>query len=596
MTTATRPTTTARTLARNTWLGGAALGVLFLSTAAEAASPDCARKCPVAHHRKHVAATPAENPLTGEVAALKAQVAALEQRLDASDAAARQAQASAAQAQSSAEAAQAAARNDQLAINQIPGQVDAAVAALPKPKTDALYFNNGVVKFTPGGFIAAESVYRTRGTGSDFSLPFGSIPYENSSTKSALTGEWRQTARQSRISGLAEANVDPNVKLTAYGEFDFLGAAQTANSNESNSYNLRIRLLYTTVDFKDEGFSVLAGQNWSLATLQNDGISPRHEVIPQTIDSQYVVGFVWERQPQLRITENFGNGLWVALSAETPQTDSIGGTAVLLPGIGSVTFNQPALGGSLFNATNSYSFNHVPDLIGKVAWDGGVGGHHLHVEGFGLWRDFYDRVGTGCNATGTSCTAFHNVDTSGGGGGFGVVAQLAPGLLDAQLSGLFGSGLGRYGSSQFSDVFEQADGALGGIRQSLFLAGLTAHATPTLDIWTYYGQEQDGASSYAVAGVPGGYGNPLFSNLGGCELTSELACSGNTQAVKEFTVGLWDNAYSGDYGRFRLGLQYVYVKRTSFDGEVDSKPLTFGQVTGDDNMVYTSIRYYPFQR
>src|SRR5262249_13936725 len=154
--------------------------------------------------------------------------------------------------------------------------------------------------------------------------------------------------------------VTPDILLSAYGEFDFLGAAQTANSNESNSYNLRIRNVYTTVNFKNEGFSVLAGQNWSLATLNDKGITPRNEVIPPTIDTQYNVGFVWERQPQLRVTENFGNGLWLAVSAELPQTDSIGGASALLPGFGSVTFNQLALSGSLFNILNNYSFNHIP--------------------------------------------------------------------------------------------------------------------------------------------------------------------------------------------------------------------------------------------
>ena len=29
---------------------------------------------------------------------------------------------------------------------------------------------------------------------------------------------------------------------------------------------------------------------------------------------------------------------------------------------------------------------------------------------------------------------------------------------------------------------------------------------------------------------------------------------------------------------------------------MNSKPLTFGQVLGDDNMIYTSIRYYPFEQ
>jgi hypothetical protein len=175
--------------------------------------------------------------------------------------------------------------------------------------------------------------------------------------------------------------------------------------------------------------------------------------------------------------------------------------------------------------------------------------------------------------------------------------------LDAQVSGLFGSGLGRYGSSQFSDVFLEPNGELGGIRQAFLLAGLTGHPTKTLDVYLYYGQENSSGSFFTIGGVQGGFGNPLFSNLGGCEVpATQLACNGNTQFTEEITVGLWDKAYTGDFGSFRLGLQYAFVKRESFSGIVAAAapPLllspVFGQVTGDDNMVYTSIRYYPFQK
>lgn len=594
------------TLLRSAAVGAVlTFGMGAAAHAAEAAPADCVQKCekPV-HHRHHkMAPKPvAENPLVGEVAALKAQVSALEARLDASNAAAQQAQASAAQAQASATAAQAAAQSDAAAISQIPGQVSAAVGKLPKPKSDALYFRDGKVKLTLGGFVAAESVWRQRGEGADFSLPMANTPYAGVTLESAHTGEWRQTARQSRISGLIESDVTSNIHLTGYGEFDFLGAAQTANSNESNSFNPRIRHLYLTADWKDLGLSLLAGQTWSLATLNNNGITPRSEVLPATIDAQYTAGFVWARQPQVRLTKNFGNGIWAAASLETPATNSIGGTAALNANLGAVTFNQVAQGGSLFNNANNISFNHVPDVVVKVATDQTLEGHHVHAEVFGLYRDFYDRVGsgsTGCTVGGgTACTSFHNTDTSGGGFGFGLVGQIAPGLLDGQISGLFGKGIGRYGTSQFSDVYERANGSLEGINESALLAGLTLHATPMLDVYGYVGREQARASSYVSnQAKQGGYGNVNFSNLGGCETPSMLACSGNTKFAEEATIGFWNKAYSGDFGSLRFGLQYSYVKRESFNGTVAATtPVTIGSVHGDENMIYTSIRFYPFQK
>ena len=64
----------------------------------------------------------------------------------------------------------------------------------------------------------------------------------------------------------------------------------------------------------------LAGQNWSLLTLNSKGITPRNEVPPATIDAQYVVGFNWARQPQIRIVKNWNKEFWLAASVENPQT------------------------------------------------------------------------------------------------------------------------------------------------------------------------------------------------------------------------------------------------------------------------------------
>ena len=49
----------------------------------------------------------------------------------------------------------------------------------------------------------------------------------------------------------------------------------------------------------------------------------------------------------------------------------------------------------------------------------------------------------------------------------------------------------------------------------------------------------------------------------------------------------WQNIYKGDYGRLAVGAQYEYIKRESFDG-------VGGAVSTGDNVVLTSLRYYPF--
>ena len=73
---------------------------------------------------------------------------------------------------------------------------------------------------------------------SDVGEAFNSIPFGNVSNDH-LT-ETRFTARQSRLSLLATADVDPTTHLGAYYEMDFLGAAPPRTPRRSNAYDLRM--------------------------------------------------------------------------------------------------------------------------------------------------------------------------------------------------------------------------------------------------------------------------------------------------------------------------------------------------------------------
>ena len=55
----------------------------------------------------------------------------------------------------------------------------------------------------PGGFLAAESVYRTRAMNSDINTPFNAAPYMN--TAQAFTSEFNGTGRQSRLAVLVSS-------------------------------------------------------------------------------------------------------------------------------------------------------------------------------------------------------------------------------------------------------------------------------------------------------------------------------------------------------------------------------------------------------
>jgi hypothetical protein len=82
---------------------------------------------------------------------------------------------------------------------------------------------------------------------------------------------------------------------------------------------------------------LLAGQAWSLATLNEHGIDPRAVEIPPTIDWQYLSGFAWARQPQFRITQDIDREIWMALSLENPQTTFYTGPNPFPEGVTSCT-------------------------------------------------------------------------------------------------------------------------------------------------------------------------------------------------------------------------------------------------------------------
>jgi hypothetical protein len=499
-----------------------------------------------------------------KIQSLLDQVNALRQRLDEQSRVSQQLKSEVDEA--AAEAASAKAK----AAVQPQSQINAAHG-----DTDKLHYKG--VTVTLGGFLAAESIYRQHDQANDISTSFAAIPYANNSV--GQTQELRFTARQSRISALVEGSPTPQTHLGFYSEFDFQGGAQTANSNESNSYTPRLRHMYGTVDWDYLGLHLLAGQAWSLATLNSQGITPRNEVVPPTIDGQYIPGFIWTRQPQIRLVKDLPDAVSFAVSLENPQTTFFTGVNPL-PSTVHLTFNTPA--GQGFDTANTLSLNHIPDVIGKLVYEPIIADRHVHLEAYYLYRSFYERLN------------FNNQNSSGGGAGGGLTVQVVPQLLDFQISALAGKGIGRYGSAQLTDVTFDPAGNIHPIHEIEALAGLTLHITPKFDYYVFFGEEKESAEAFnlpsATGLTPYGYGNPLYQN-GGCfseiPTVPATACVGNTRLIKQGTTGFWFKPYVGSFGRFQYGLQYSYSQRESFEG-------LGGAPTANQNIVMVSMRYYPF--
>ena len=471
-----------------------------------------------------------------------------------------------------------------------PGPTKASPAFLPPG-----------VKLSWGGFIEAASIYRTRNEAADVGSDFNNIPYPISPLYHE--NELRFSARQSRLWFLAEGDVSMSQIIKAYFEMDFLGAATTANSIESNSYTPRIRQAFVSWDENALGWHVLAGQAWSLVTQNRNGIVARQENIPLTIDAQYVVGFNWSRNAQFRVVKDFGPAVSIGVSAESPQVRFQTPGSASPPGLTILTGETGTQSG-LMDTLQSYSIDHIPDFVEKIAFDPGWG----HYELLGLQRWFTDRtctpIGGICPGTGSNNTTF------GWGVGGSVLLPAIPKFLDLQGSILYGQGIGRYGSGQLPDVTFDAQGKLSPVTALQAMVGAIGHLTPDLDVYVYAGLEKaDSNFGGATTATAFGFGNPLYSDSA-CfgelfaspapptnpvtSVLSNSGCSVNVKQLAEITVGAWYNFYKGQYGRLAGGLQYEYVHRDTFPGlAVAGNPLG-GSISPstDESIFMTSLRYY----
>jgi hypothetical protein len=447
------------------------------------------------------------------------------------------------------------------------------------------------ITITPGGFLAAETVWRRGATGSDVNTPFNSIPFPGSSANHL--SEFYASGRQSRVSMLSEGKLS-SAKLTGYVEADFLSAGITSNGNESNSYTLRQRQAWGQAALNN-GWSFTGGQMWSLVTETKNGVDNRTEVLPMTIDAQYHVGFSWARQFGFRVSKDFGNKMWMAFSAENAQT-TVGGEGAK----NNYLLGAAGTSGGLYNPAATYAFNQMPDLIGKIVFQPTT---TSHIEFFGIVSRFRDRIFPGATATTPTAAGAFNDSSAGGGAGVNIRTDLFDKHLDVGVHLLGGQGVGRYGTSGLSDVFVRADGVLVPIKSYQALGTLEYHGKK-LDIYSNVGGEYAGRDSLSATSALG-YGSPLRSAAGcynetvpGTAVAGQVPvsstgflpgalanCNIDTRDIFEGTLGFWYRFYNGPKGRIQWGPQFSYVVRNAWRG-------VGGDPSATEPMVFTSFRYY----
>ncbi len=500
-----------------------------------------------------------------------------------------------------------------------------------------LYYKG--VSLTPGGFIAADTVYRSKSIASDIPTSFNNLPYEGDDRYKL--SEFYGSARPTRISLLFESKPKWGA-LRGYYEADFQGVGTNSNNNQANSYMMRQRVLYGEAEMNN-GWKVAFGQMWSLATEGNKGIpsNPSGILTPLTIDTNYMPGFIWARQYGVRVVKSVDKGKFTfGMSVENPQlmyTTSLAGNTpyAVLGSAGSTSGYNAAISSSTTTtyiknyvpaATNdasvgylpvygtvtantniaNYSFNAAPDLLVKAVADPGWG----HYEIFGLLGFAHETIYPGvttdsikyggqydvnCPSSVSTCSPVAAIADPSvtkqdriilGGVGASFRLPVVKNKLNFGAKALYGPGVGRYGDSTLADVTARADGSLAPIHN---LSGLlTLEWTPTkrLTLWSNYGGDYAARADYASSKTTGlsdptacyGSYDPIYHTCYTAKTVTASQLASNT--------GTWGGSWYGNatmqavgYGS-RQAINYNEINDISYGCNVTAAPGYSSSSTG----------------
>ena len=149
------------------------------------------------------------------------------------------------------------------------------------------------------------------------------------------------------------------------------------------------------------------------------------------------------------MSKNMGKKVFAGISIENAQTLNAPAGQNLPT---NYLLGSTGTGGGLYNSTTGYSFNMAPDMIAKIAIEPGWG----HWELVGINRIFRNRV---YPTAGSSVGAYNDRELGAGIGG-GFRGPLVDKKVTIGLKGLWGQGVGRYGSSTIADVTVRPNGRL----------------------------------------------------------------------------------------------------------------------------------------
>jgi rubrerythrin len=470
-----------------------------------------------------------------------------------------------------------------------------AVGELEHP--DSIAFKG--VRLTPGGYADFTGYWRQHALNSGPASTFNAIPLGNAYKGVGGLTEYGQTARGSRLTLRADADAG-KTKLTGYFEGDFFGVA-VANPNQTDAWPFRIRQAWGRAKFED-GWTITGGQEWNMMTMNRRAADSDAVWIPNVLDTNYIVGWNWGRQAEIKFAKTIPEGVTFAVSVNEPAalvnvnntnaqvagltgsgSGNLGNTYATTCSTGNNAAGTPV---TVCTLATTYTTNKAPDFLEKIAYDNPRWGH---FEVKAVERFFRARI----NETTT------NKSATGFGGGAGFIVPIIPKKLDFVGQGMYGKGISRYIDSGQYDLFVRqntvtsiynptftstgGDDGLQPLKAGAGSLGLESHPTPRLELDLYGSFEHYDRSPYYVTTICPATAPTCVPTLEALGYGVENGA--NNRSLIEGTIAAWYDLIKGRQGTLRYGAQYYYAQRRlwSAGGEVAQHGL--------ENAGYVGMRY-----
>jgi len=174
-------------------------------------------------------------------------------------------------------------------------------------------------KFLVSGFLETDM---TSDSVRSFTEVMGNNPVDRSNTFAGSNGRTQFSVRNSRLAFTVLPPVQDDWKSKGYFEFDFLGydPAPPTNSEASFATNPTLRMRHGYLNLEKNGWSIFAGQTWSLF-----GWEPSYVVT--TVSVPPAPGIIYQRTPELMVIQKIAlseseNLQWGGAIARPSQRDS----------------------------------------------------------------------------------------------------------------------------------------------------------------------------------------------------------------------------------------------------------------------------------